>query len=360
MKAYTSLKPRIISIKMIEAILGTCLAISIGELLSLFSGQGLIANAQPIDPSFPLKVKLDRSQSRSNPISLRSDIRIRKITDTVAASASVRLVRDPRNNTLYYLKLNGDIYRVNLATATSQLRYRSSDHGASKTQGMAIGPNGNIYLVGNADSTDGRKTRATIVKGILNPATGRHRWSILARSAYYPKSVTAFDHRFNGIVVDPAGRFIYVNSGSRTDHGEVQDAGGVFPNAREVGLTTCIFRLPTSGQNIFLPNNRATLKSAGYVFAEGIRNTFDMAFAPNGDLFGPENGPGSDQSEEINWLRRGYHYGFPWRLGGTNNPQQFPDYDPSKDRLLDPRSFAVKRGYFRNDPTFPPKPALIS
>jgi hypothetical protein len=341
-----------------EVVLGTCLALSLWEFSCILFSQRLTANAQPIDPSFPPKVKTQRIKSRSAPISLRPDIRIRKIMDTAAAFPSVRLVKDPRNNTLYYLKTNGDIYRVNLTTATSRLLYRSSDHGATNTQGMAIGPNGTIYLVGNAESTDGRKTRATIVKGIPNPATGKYRWGILARSGYYPKSATPFDHLFNGIAVDPTGRFVYVNSGSRTDHGEVQTAEGLFPNLREVGLTACIFRLPTNGQNIFLPNNRATLKSAGYVFAEGIRNTFDMAFAPNGDLLGTENGPASDLSEELNWIRRGYHYGFPWRMGGTDNPQQFPDYDPSKDLLLDPRSTAVKKGYFRNDPTFPPRPGI--
>jgi hypothetical protein len=61
-------------------------------------------------------------------------------------------------------------------------------------------------------------------------------------------------------------------------------------------------------------------------------------------------------SEELNWLRRGGNYGFPWRIGGTDNPQQFPNYDPAKDLLLSPKFNAVQRGYFRNDPTFPARP----
>jgi hypothetical protein len=61
-------------------------------------------------------------------------------------------------------------------------------------------------------------------------------------------------------------------------------------------------------------------------------------------------------SEELNWLRPGLHFGFPWRIGGADNPQQFPNYDPSTDKLLDSRFIAVRNGYYHNDPTFPPPP----
>ena len=289
------------------------------------------------------------------PKALRPNIQIRNIINTLSVSPSVRIAKDPRNNTLYYLKLNGDIYRVNLDSSTSTLVYNSTNHNLGETQGMAIDPNGTIYLVGNADLVN-NQTKGIIVKGVINSDTGERIWSILAESAGYPKSKTAYDHRFNGVVVSPDGNFIYVNSGSRTDHGEVQSVNGLYPNTREVGLTACILRLPTNGKNLFLANNRATLKAAGYIFAEGTRNTFDMAFAPNGDLFGTENGPDRDMSEELNWLRLGGNYGFPWRIGGTDNPQQFPNYNPAKDLLLNPKFGAVTKGYFRNDPTFPTRP----
>src|SRR6185503_14347017 len=109
--------------------------------------------------------------------------------------------------------------------------------------------------------------------------------------------------------------------------------------------------------NLLLPNDEGALRSAGYIFAEGTRNSFDLAFAPNGDLFATENGPDRDMSEELNWLRAGRHFGFPWRIGGTDNPQQYPNYDPHTDRLLDGRTGAVALGYYHNDPTFPAPPA---
>jgi len=93
----------------------------------------------------------------------------------------------------------------------------------------------------------------------------------------------------------------------------------------------------------------------GYIFAEGTRNSFDFAFAPNGDLFATENGPDRDMSEELNWLRPGLHYGFPWRIGGADNPQQFPNYDPAPTVC----STKVRRRPGRllsQRPDFPPPP----
>ena len=75
---------------------------------------------------------------------------------------------------------------------------------------------------------------------------------------------------------------------------------------------------------------------------------------PTATSFTTENGPGRDMPEELNWLRQGHHYGFPWRMGLDDTPQQFPDYDPATDFLLSPRSTAVREGYYHNDPTYPP------
>lgn len=293
--------------------------------------------------------------ARAEPRSLRAGVQVARLLDTSAGgSTTIRLASDPTDRTLYYLKRAGDMYRVDLATGTATLAYTDADHGMRNLQGFAIGPDGTMYLVNNEDMP-GTTTRATIVKGVKQ-AGGERVWSILARTAAYPRSATAYDHRFNAIAVHPNGKYIYVNSGSRTDHGEVQSAGGLYPGVREVGLTACILRLPAAGRDIDLANDRAALQAKGYLFAEGTRNTFDLAFAPNGDLFGADNGPGRDDPEELNWLRLGRHYGFPWRMGGNDNPQQFPDYRPEDDLLLNPLSYAVAQGDYRNDPSFPPPP----
>jgi hypothetical protein len=158
------------------------------------------------------------------------------------------------------------------------------------------------------------------------------------------------------MIVSPDGQYLFANAGSRTDHGEEQNNNNLYPGARDVALTAKILRLPTTGLNLFLTNDLTALRHAGYVFAEGTRNSFDFGFAANGDLFATENGPDRDMAEELNWIRPGLHYGFPWRIGGADNPQQFPTYDPSVDKLLDARFYAVANGFYHNDPTFPPPP----
>jgi hypothetical protein len=97
--------------------------------------------------------------------------------------------------------------------------------------------------------------------------------------------------------------------------------------------------------------------NAGYLFAEGLRNSFDPAFAPDGKLVSADNGPDADYNEEFNWIRQGLHFGFPWRLGNEDNAMQFPNYDPATDKRLQPGYFGVQHGFYHNDPSFPPKPA---
>ncbi len=292
------------------------------------------------------------------PVAINPNLQIRLVLNTTNNSQNVRIAKDPRNNQLYFLKINGDIYKLNLqsgAGSTATKVYSSADHGLSgSVQGFAIGPDGTIYVLSDT-TTNSSLTYMRISKGVPN-GSGVRIWSLLARTEAYPRSNTAFDHVCNGLVVSPDGQYLYVNSGARTDHGEVQSNGGLFPNVREVPLTTKIFRLPASGSNLILPNDLTALQQAGYIFAEGNRNAFDLAFAPNGDLFATDNGPDRDMSESLYWLRPGLHYGFPWHIGGTDNPQQFQSYDPSTDKLLDSRFIAVNSGFYHNDPTFPPPP----
>ena len=302
----------------------------------------------------------------ASPFVLNTNLQIRLLLSTSdgTGSRAIRIAKDPRNNRLYYLKFNGDIFEVALepgpGTSTPTKVYGAADHGISDSaQGMVIGPDGAIYVVGNFTTNDGNRTVARIVRGMPEGGSGRT-WSLLAQTEPYPRSQTAFDHVFNGIIVTADGESILVNSGSRTDHGEIQDAGGLFPNIRELPLTAKIFRLPAGATNLLLPNDANALQAGGYVFAEGTRNTFDLAIAPDGALFGTENGPDRDMSDELNWLRPNLHFGFPWRMGGADNPQQFPAYDPGNDPLLDPRFRGVNRGYYHNDPTFPPSPASFA
>ena len=81
-----------------------------------------------------------------------------------------------------------------------------------------------------------------------------------------------------------------------------------------------------------LTNDDAGLKP--YLYADGTRNSFDMAFNAEGELFAGENGPDMDLPDEINWIREGKNYGFPWRFGNEDSPALDPTYKPAGDTRL--------------------------
>ena len=289
---------------------------------------------------------------------LRDGITLRKVVGV--GGGYIRLERNPFNGDVYLLNPVNGLYRVGLAVPGSTLQVAAmsdiiTDGSAS---GMAFGPDGTLFVVAN-QTVGANRNQAVFRKGVA-AASGGFTWETLAATEPYPMSNTQFDHLFNGIMISPDGQWVFANSGSRTDHGEVQTSNGAFPEAREVPLTARILRLPASATDLVLPNDEAALTAQGLIFAWGTRNAYDLEFAPNGDLFAVDNGPDADYPDELNWLREGLHYGYPWRFGDQDNPQQFADYDGSKDPRLPPDFMAVKTGTYRNDPGFPKPPATFT
>jgi len=182
--------------------------------------------------------------------------------------------------------------------------------------------------------------------------------TVVFNTETYGLNATTWDHGWNALVMSPDQKYIFITSGSRTGHGEIQDDKGVYPNARDNALTTKIFRIPANAENLILPNDIDKLKAEAYLYAEGIRNAYDMAFDPEGNLFAVVNSSDYDHSEDMFWVREGRHYGFPWIMGGIENPQQYPDFmpDPKKDPFLPATSHGMLMKYFRNDPDFPKVP----
>ena len=282
-----------------------------------------------------------------DPDNLPADV---PIDDILTATS---LGRDPTTNTRYALRINGDITLVPKGTV-----YTAADHGLSRPSALFIDDAGTFYVLKRIDLSD--YNIATITKGEVDPTSGERTWFTLAETAPYERCDCIFNHDVNGLVVSPDNRSLFINSGSRTDHGEIQDGNGAFPGLRETALTAIVLRVPTDARDLVLPNDRDALRTAGFLFAEGLRNAYDLAFAPNGDLFATENGPDRDMAEELNWLREGHHYGFPWRMGLEDTPQQFPDYDPATDALLPAGFTAVREGYYHNDPSYPPPPRAFT
>lgn len=298
----------------------------------------------------------DKSSEERLPKALVSDISVEPFMEI--ESGGIRLRLDPVSEDFFYNTLKGDIFRIYRSQDSlyDEKIYTVEDHGIESLQGMYF-QDSSIFLVGNKYYQDNKATKGIVMRGKLNQE-GKYSWDTLAITELYGKPRTLYSHEFNGITGDAAGKYIYVNSGARTDHGEVQDNDGMFPGLRESNLTACVFRLPADGKDIVLKDDPSYLKQNGYLFADGVRNAYDLNFSPAGHLFAVSNSSDYDHPEDMFWLREGHHYGFPWRMGNTDNPQQYPDWDPDpeKDPFINPAAYAYANRYFKNDPDFPQKP----
>ena len=247
---------------------------------------------------------------------------------------TIRIAADPTTNTLYKLKTNGEIWRIDIEEKTQELVYNRSDHGlAGDTQGLDIGSDGTFYLSGFKVS--GPRQTAKVVKGVVDAANGERQWSVLATTEPFELSDSWYNHRVNDVAVSPDNQYVYLNSGSRTDHGEIQTNNGNFPGLRESPLTAIMLRMPADGENIVLPNDRQQLREMGYLYAEGLRNSFSLAFDSDGELFATENGPNRDMSEELNWIREGRRFSMAPRgaaQSATVSRVQSPPRSAAKER----------------------------
>lgn len=120
-------------------------------------------------------------------------------------------------------------------------------------------------------------------------------------------------HNNNGLAIGP-DRMLYILVGGTTDHG---------PEEHGLGGTVLQYDLEARSYT---------------VFAEGVRNPYDLAFDANGNLYASDNGPDAPDlnllsvpPDEINLIEEGKHYGYPDYFGevlaesGTESPVvQFP------------------------------------
>lgn len=268
---------------------------------------------------------------------------------------ATKIARETTSGNLFYTTVNGNIYEVYIPTvgkATDILRYTASDHGITYLQGLYFRDSA-MYLCGNIWSAS--TGIGKVVKGVLQK-NGKRIWTDIVTTNPYPSANSTGDHGFAGINIDPIGNYIYVSSGARTHLGEIRTNNGIWEGKREVPLTTKIFRFPLNAINIMLPNDSSLLEKSGYIFVSGTRNAYDMAWDGNNNLFAIDNSGERDDPEELNWLRAGRHYGYPWRMGGNDNPLRQSPYDASKDILVNKKSGGYLSGWLADDPTFPKAP----
>jgi hypothetical protein len=301
-------------------------------------------------------VALVAAPALAQPVPLAPNVDVQRLA--TVAGGTARVVHEATSGALYTLTTGGDVYRYVPPYASGVRVASAAEHGlADNVQGLAIDATGTLFVVANP--TSGVNETGMIKRGTPD-GNGGFTWTTVAQTASFVRSGTNFDHHMNGIVVSPDGASLFVNHGSRTEHGEVESNGGAAPGLREIPLTSVILRVPASASGLVLPNDEAALRASGVLYADGVRNSFDLAFDAAGRLYAAENSGDRDDSDELNWVREGHHYGFPWRMGTHDTPQRFPGYDPDADPLLNPASAGYMLGAFHDDPSYPPPPAGVT
>jgi len=288
------------------------------------------------------------------PVALRPDIKVEHVMEV--DSMAVRILQHPVTGDLWYTTFNGNVFRIKDLQGglpKSERIFSVADHGIPRLQGAVFLKN-SLFLCGNVSTSDNKSTRGRMVRYDLQPGQPP-KMTVVFNTVDYGANKTIFDHGWNALAVSPDEKYIFANSGARTDHGEVQDNGGLYPGARDNNLTSKIFRVPTDAHDLILPDDRAKLVAEGYLYAEGIRNAYDLSFDKEGNLFAVSNSADYDFPEDMFWIRQGHHYGFPWVMGGLENPQQYGDWDPSpeKDAFIPETAHSWQVKYFHTDPSFP-------
>lgn len=293
------------------------------------------------------------SSGFSQPVSLRPDIIVNHVLDVNLQVTRMDL--DPISHDLFYATTGGNIYRVMQpfgGPAYDTLVADSNFHGVTYVQGFCF-RDSSMYVSGNLTSNT-PLTRGIVSRGKLQP-DGSWLWNVVAISEAY-ETADYFDHLFSGTIVNTTGDSIYVTSGSRGDHGEEQTRYGLYSGIRNKPITSVILKIPVDGDSLILPDDSTALDTLGLILCKGIRNTYDFAYNGDGDLFGAENSGDRDMDDELNWIRSGHHYGFPWVMGDAYNPQQFAGFDSSADVMINHTSTSYVEGFFTNDPQFPQLP----
>lgn len=294
------------------------------------------------------------------PKPLHPNIRIEHLMFT--APMPVRILQNQKTGDIWYTTFDGGVYRIrgwNTADPVSEKIFSEADHGIAVLQG-AVFMGDSLFLCGNVYSKDKKSTKGRMVRYHLTDSS-KHSMDVVFNTVEYGANKTIYDHGWNALAISPDRKYIFANSGARTDHGEIQDNGGLYPNARDNALTANIFRFPVEAKNLELTNDVEKLKNDGYLYAEGVRNAYDLAFDDKGNLFGVSNSADYDYPEDMFWIRQGRHYGFPWMMGGIENPQQYTGWkpDPNVDSFINKSSHSWRTKYYYDDTGFPKPPAGV-
>lgn len=226
---------------------------------------------------------------------------------------SIRLATMPGANWIMALTQGGDVLRIEPATGNvtrvlTAKTYYPQAVGKNECLGLTIDSERRLYLISNNQvrAEPYHLNRVVIFRSAPLDATGTPTDFKPWFQVDYPYGNSYFNHGVSKIEQGPDG-LMYVSSGARTDGGEVD--GGVAGKAAyywkggETEITAAIWRLDPKV-------DKPTLE----VFARGIRNAFTFAWNDRNELFTATNGPDADMPEELDFVEKGKHYGFPYQF----------------------------------------------
>jgi glucose/arabinose dehydrogenase len=244
----------------------------------------------------------------------------------------IRVQSHPRTGLFYVLYKNGDLWQVDAEKGSKRqvlepgAYFRKDAASYVQALGFHIAPNGLFYIVINERHDKEKPKRAHVALYRLTDTDGD---GVPAKATEWlafdhPWGIGPFNHGACKIATGPDG-LLYLSVGSRTDHGETGKLAkkpdpDLDPNG-ETPLTACMLRLDPKKEH-----------PTPEVYCRGLRNSFGFDWDDQGRLIASENGPDADHPEELNWLREGKHYGFPYRFGNQALPM-YPDAVPAPEGL---------------------------
>jgi len=259
----------------------------------------------------------------------------------------VRFATVPGADWILLLNNEGELYRLEPATGNFVRLLVPKDYaelaaGRIDALGLTIDSERRLYVVTNQRVAEQPHhiNRVVIFRSEPLDASGRPPALKAWLRTSYPWGNNYYNHGVCHIAQGPDG-LIYVSSGARTDGGEVD--GGIFKSESvywkggETDFTAAIWRLDPAKDS-----------PAIEVYARGIRNAWSFAWNDRGELFSVSNGPDAEMPEELDFVERGKHYGFPYQFAdqpATAKPYPYtPDAPPGLTFTPSLRNFGPAGG----------------